>query len=115
MMTLGQRIRALRDERDLSLREFATKIGCSAPFVSDVELGRRYPSDKLLHDMAQALGVKVDELKKHDTRPPVESMKERIAADPRYALAFRTVIDSGVSPDQLLKFASQQKGAKKPK
>jgi transcriptional regulator with XRE-family HTH domain len=117
MMSLGQRIRELRDQRDLSLREFATKLGCSAAFVSDVELGRRYPSEKLLIEMAQILKVTVEELKTHDTRPPVEQMKRSIAIDPLYALAFRTVLERNISPDQLLKLAKEKgyevKGQKK--
>ena len=39
MKTLGEHIRELREERDLSLRELATKIQVSAAFMSDVELG----------------------------------------------------------------------------
>ena len=41
--TLGVRIRELRDQRDLSLREFARRLGdVSAAHLSDIELGRRY-------------------------------------------------------------------------
>lgn len=109
MMTLGELIRKLRDEHDLSLREFASKLGCSAPFVSDIELGRRFPSDKVLNDMARILAIDVEELKAHDTRPPVEEMKRRIAADPRYALAFRTVINRNVTPDELLNLAKRKR------
>ena len=39
-MTLGQRIRELRDARDISLHELAKQLGCSAAYWSDVELGR---------------------------------------------------------------------------
>jgi transcriptional regulator with XRE-family HTH domain len=108
MMTLGELIRKLRDERDLSLREFAAKLGCSAPFLSDIELGRRFPSDKVLNDIARILQVDVEELKAHDTRPPVEEMKRRIAADPRYAFAFRTIINRNVTPDELLNLAKRK-------
>jgi transcriptional regulator with XRE-family HTH domain len=111
-MTLGQRIRQLRDERDLSLREFASQVGCSAPFISDIELGRRNPSEKVLKDIAKALGVNFEELKALDTRPPVKEMKRRIAADSRYAFAFRTVMDHNISPDELLDLA-KKKGKKK--
>ena len=48
MKTLGQRIRELREEKDFSLRELAKKSGVTAPFLSDIELGRRYPSEKVL-------------------------------------------------------------------
>jgi transcriptional regulator with XRE-family HTH domain len=108
MMTLGEFIRKLRDERDLSLREFASKLGCSAPFLSDIELGRRFPSEKVLNDIARILGVDVEELRAHDTRPPVEEMKRRIAADPRFAVAFRTVINTNVTPDELLNLAKRK-------
>jgi transcriptional regulator with XRE-family HTH domain len=112
MMTLGELIRKLRDERDLSLRELASKLGCSAPFLSDIELGRRFPSDKVLNEISRALEVDIDVLKAHDTRPPIEEMKRRIAADPRYAVAFRTVIDKNVTPEELLELANR-KGRRK--
>lgn len=107
-MPLGQRIRQLRDEKDFSLREFAKKLDCSAAFISDIELGRRYPSEKVLQDIARLLEVKVEDLKTHDTRPPVEEMKRRIAVDPRYALAFRTMVNRNISPDDLLKLAKSK-------
>lgn len=111
-MTLGQRIRELRLKRDTSLRELAEKLGCSAPFISDIELGRRYPSEKVLADISNLLGVRMEELKALDTRPPVEEMKRRIAEDPRYAVAFRKVIEKNISPDALLELALR-KGKKK--
>jgi transcriptional regulator with XRE-family HTH domain len=106
-MPLGQRIRELRDGKDLSLREFASKLGCSAPFVSDIELGRRYPSEKILKDMARILGTTVDELKAHDIRPPVQEMKERIAADPELAVAFRKVLRQKITSQELIEFVER--------
>ena len=74
--TLGERIRELRDEKDLSLREFAKKLGgLSAAFLSDIELGRRHPSEKVLADMARVLGTTVEDLRNYDARPPVEELK----------------------------------------
>lgn len=92
MKTLGQHIRELRERQDLSLREFAKRLGeLSAAFVSDVELGRRFPSDKVLAKMAQVLGVAVDELKSHDQRPPVDEIKQRAASDPAFGFALRRI------------------------
>jgi transcriptional regulator with XRE-family HTH domain len=107
-MPLGQRIRELRDKKDLSLREFAAKIDFYAAIVSEIELGRRYPSDKVLADMARILGVTVDDLKAHDIRPPVEEMKERIAVNPRYAFAFRQVLDHNITPEELIELAKRK-------
>lgn len=37
----GQRFRAAREAAKISLREMARRLGMSAPYVSDLELGRR--------------------------------------------------------------------------
>jgi transcriptional regulator with XRE-family HTH domain len=106
--TLGQRIRELREAKDLSLREFAKKLGgFSAAFLSDVELGRRHPSDKVLTEMARVLGTTVEDLRRHDTRPPVEGLKRLTTSNPAYGLAFRKVIDEQVSPEELMKLANK--------
>ncbi len=94
LKSLGERIRELREERDLSLREFAAKIGnFSAAFLSDVELGRRHPSEKGLAEMARVLGTPLEDLRKHDTRAPVEDLKRLAAADPVYGLALRQIVE----------------------
>lgn len=114
--TLGEYIRELRDKKNLSLREFAAKIGdLSAAFLSDIELGRRYPSEKVLELMAKVLGVSIADLKKYDNRPPIESMKKIIQKDMRYSIAFRRVIDEEISPEQLNKLVEDSKNKKKKK
>jgi predicted transcriptional regulator len=44
----GASLREIREESDLSLREFAERIGLSAAYVSDVELGRRRATEKIV-------------------------------------------------------------------
>ena len=113
MKTLGQYLRELRDQRDVSLREFAQKLGLSATFVSDIELGKRHPSDDVLSNMAKLLGVTLSELKKHDTRPPVEELKRLTAENPSFAFAFRRVIEKNVSPEDLLNLVSKKPDRRK--
>jgi transcriptional regulator with XRE-family HTH domain len=91
MKTLGQRIRELRENRDLSLRELAQKLDLSPAFVSDVELGRRYPSEEVLVKMAKLLGVEIEDLKSYDPRAPLEELKEISAKDPAFAVALRKI------------------------
>jgi transcriptional regulator with XRE-family HTH domain len=112
-MSLGQQIRELREKRDLSLRELAKKLGCSAAFLSDIELGRRYPSEGNLKDLARILTVPFNELKAHDTRAPIEELKRLAASDPLYAVAFRTMIDRKLSGEELLKLAEGKRLPKK--
>jgi transcriptional regulator with XRE-family HTH domain len=55
MKTLGEYLRELREQRDLSVRELAKRLDVSAPFLSDVELGRRHPSGEVLERLAALL------------------------------------------------------------
>lgn len=112
-MPLGERIRELREERDISLRELAKKLGCSAPFWSDVELGRRFPSEAILKEAARLLKISFEELKTHDTRPPLDEMKRATAENPQYAFAFRRMIESKLSPEELLKLVEGKSHSKK--
>lgn len=115
METLGEFVRRVRDERDMSLREFARRIGCTPPFVSDLEHGRRHPSDDVLGEIARVLGVSQEELRKRDVRAPIEDIKRATQSDPKFAMAFRTVLDKNISADELLKWAEKQRPEKSAK
>jgi transcriptional regulator with XRE-family HTH domain len=112
MKTLGQRIRELREEKDLSLRELAKRIEVSAAFLSDVELGRRYPSDKILESISRILGTAIEDLRSYDTRPPIEDIKRIAQSDPGFALAFRKVIDKKITSGELMAFLDRKKKKK---
>lgn len=107
-------MRRRRDELDLSLREFAKRLNCSAAFISDIELGRRYPSEKVLGEIARVLDVKLEELEAMDVRAPIEDIKRLTQNDPRFALAFRTMIDKKVSADELLNLANRKRIGRNP-
>ncbi len=107
--TLGQRIRELRDQQDLSLREFAKKLGgLSAAFLSDIELGRRFPSDEVLQKMAPVLDTTIDDLRQYDSRPPVEELKRMAEDNPAYGFAFRKMVERRVSPEEIEKFLEEK-------
>jgi len=115
MEGIGPYIRKRRDELDLSLRELAKKLDCSPAFISDIELGRRHPSDKVLIEIARTLKVKVEELREMDVRAPIDEIKRITLDDPTFALAFRTVIDKKISADELLEFVKNKEAEKKGK
>ena len=93
----------------MSLREFARKLGdLSPPFVSDIELGRRFPSDKVLERMAHVLGETVDELRSYDSRPPLEELKRMAASNPTYGFALRKMADGEISAEDLMKFLNKK-------
>lgn len=112
--TLGNRIRELREAKDLSLREFARKLkDVSAAHVSDIELGRRFPSDDLLAKMAEALGVPFAQLKSYDSRPPVEDLKRIAEADPAFGFALRKLVDKKVSAEEIIELAKKKPNREK--
>ena len=113
MKPLGERIRELREQHDFSVRELAKKIKVSAPFLSDIELGKRYPSDDVLKMIAVSLETTLDDLKKHDARPPVQELKRIAARDPAMGFALRRVVDEGVNPEELLEFLNRHSQHKK--
>jgi len=116
MKTLGQRINELREAKDWSLREFAKQLGgLSAAFLSDIELGKRHPSDAVLAEMARVLGTSVEELKRYDSRPPVDEIRRRSTADPAYGFALRKLVDKEVNSEDLLKFLDRQPDKRKKK
>ena len=115
MKTLGQFIREKRDDLDLSLRELARRIEVSAAFLSDIELSRRYPSDDVRDKLARELRVTVRELDSYDPRPPVEDLKRLSESNPMYGIAFRTIVDQNISPEEILKLRSRQPVKKKKK
>jgi len=103
MKTLAERIRELRSEQDLSLRELARYLDVSSAFLSDVELGRRYPSEELLSRIAKKLHTSLADLRAYDNRPPIDELRRRASANPQFALALRRIIDRNVSSEELLK------------
>jgi transcriptional regulator with XRE-family HTH domain len=109
MTTLGERIRELRDAKDFSLRELARILDVSAAFLSDVELGRRYPSEELLAKIAKKLGTTLKELDAYDPRPPLGDLKRLASANPAYGFALRRMVDENVSAEELLRFVERQR------
>jgi transcriptional regulator with XRE-family HTH domain len=59
---MGERLRAVRRERGLSLRDLAKRLDVSPSLISQVETGRASPSVSTLYAMAQVLAVSVDDL-----------------------------------------------------
>lgn len=115
MKTLGERIRELREELDISLREFARKLDVSAPFWSDVELGKRHPSDDTLREVARLLKASFHELKELDGRPPVDDLRRQTSSNPAMGLAFRRVLNAGFTPEELVRLADRKEAERKKK
>jgi transcriptional regulator with XRE-family HTH domain len=112
--TLGEKIKELRLKSRISLRQLAKQINKSAPFLSDIELGRRFPSAEVLEELAKELGVPTEELAQHDVRSPLSALKRLAQQDSSWGLAFRKVAeqsqDGKLTPEELIKRLTGRKG-----
>jgi transcriptional regulator with XRE-family HTH domain len=66
---VGERLRAVRRLRRLTLRDVAGRAGVSESFVSQVERGRTSPSIASLQRLAAAVGLEVSDLFAGDGTP----------------------------------------------
>ncbi len=57
---IGNKLRAIRKDREMSLRELADKAEMSASMLSQIETGKAFPSVRSIYGIAAALGVSVD-------------------------------------------------------
>jgi transcriptional regulator with XRE-family HTH domain len=67
---MGERLRAARTARHLSLRVLADRLGVSPSLISQIETGRANPSVSTLYAIAAELDVSLDELLFDDRRSP---------------------------------------------
>jgi transcriptional regulator with XRE-family HTH domain len=76
---LGEKVRLLRKEKNLSLRSLAKDVGVTASFLSQVERGLADPSLGTLRKIAEMLGVPVFELLLEDEpTSPIVRKDERV-------------------------------------
>lgn len=103
-MTLGEAIYTARNEKGITLRGLATAVGVSAPFLSDVEHGRRRPSEERLTAIAKALGTSPQDLQDMaltreaahalENDPELLALVRRCARDRRFR---RLVLDAATT------------------
>jgi len=114
--TLGSEIRRLRLEAEVTLRAFARGLGHTPAHQSDIEHGRRMPSEDVLKRTAKALervGATYEGLKELDTRLDRDLQKWVQKNDAARAL-LRESKDSGRPVAELLEeFRARQEAHQK--
>ena len=117
--SFGDFIARKREEKDITLREMASMMGVSAPFVSDVEKDRRNPYDfERLDKLAGILELSGDERdlmfdlagRKRNTVAP--DLPEYIMERDYVGAALRTARDLGAGEQEWLSFVEELKKRK---
>lgn len=76
--TLGNFIREARKESGVSVRELARRAEITHTFLSDIERGKRNPSQKVLAKIATALEVEIKVLQSLDSHAAFAHFKELV-------------------------------------
>ena len=66
-MEIGFKIRALRKEKGLTLKQLSKKSGLSISFISDIENNRRNPNLDNLNKLAISLNTSADKILSNDS------------------------------------------------
>jgi transcriptional regulator with XRE-family HTH domain len=98
--SLGHKLRLMRAERGLSLREAARRAGVVKETISDIERGKTHPYDVTLAKLAQAYEVPIERLLEapptaETTPAPEEPLDSREGAPQIDREAF---VERGVEP-----------------
>lgn len=72
---IGQRIKAIREERKLTLRDVEKRVSLTNSYLSKIERGEKKPNLEVLSEIAKALGVEVLEFL-DETHPIPAELKE---------------------------------------
>jgi HTH-type transcriptional regulator, competence development regulator len=92
-MRFGERVRELRQQRNLTQQKVAEKVGVTVGYISKVEKERlqfgEYPSEKFIHKLADALDCDEDELLLLTDRVP-PAIQMRVLERPE---AFRRIAE----------------------
>jgi transcriptional regulator with XRE-family HTH domain len=59
-MNIGERLKELRNKKNMTLRELAEKVNTSNGFLSDIENGKSIPSISKLEDICNALDITLE-------------------------------------------------------
>ena len=111
MNSLGERVRKLRNQKGMELKELAAQAKISVGFLADIESGRSNPSIKTLKKLAEALDTSPDYLLlgkngssipwyEKDTPPTMEDLEDIIRFHPELRL-FGDKLDESKREDLL--------------
>ena len=65
---LGKKILEIREKKGVSQQQLATKAGLSKALITHIETGKRYPFDKALQKIIEALEISEEEILTEDVK-----------------------------------------------
>lgn len=92
---IGKRLKSKREELGIKQKEFADRVGVSAPAINQFESGEKKPSPDVLTRIAEELGVSTDYLLG-------ASEEEKLFINETVAAAFRDFKDLSATDRKII-------------
>ncbi len=80
-LILGLKLKKLRTDEGVSLREIADRAGLSVSYLSELEQGKKYPKPDKLFQLAEALAVPYDDLVSLRVSDELGPLKEAMSSE----------------------------------
>lgn len=111
----GRALAAARSERGLKRMQLKDLSGLSYPYISEIENGGKYPSQRAIQSLADALGMTPSELVARAERIESDEVDARSSADPPqitepptfHRLSSEAVVESDEDEDQISRLAER--------
>ena len=89
---LGKKILKVREKKGISQQQLATAAGLSKALITHIETGKRYPSDKALKKIIEALEISEDEILTEDVKKEFLKKLEEEARPSEIIRAYRQIM-----------------------
>lgn len=89
---LGKKIQEIRINKDLSQQQLAQKAGLSKALITHIETGKRYPSEKALTKIIEALEISEDDIFTQEVKEEAIKIMQANAKPSDVIRAYRQII-----------------------
>jgi XRE family transcriptional regulator, master regulator for biofilm formation len=109
LFSAGKRLKELRTEKKMGLREFAKLVGYAPSYVSHIEKGEKRGSIEFFEKCAKTLHVSISDLLEEKIEVPEELKKEGVD----WIVFGKELEKEGISMDQIKNLINSYRAEKK--
>lgn len=110
-MDFGSRIRDLRKEKDISLRDLADRVGLDFTYLSKIENGKvEPPSEDKIRKMAKVLEADEEELLDLAGKVSSGEIRKAVQANPSLGVLLRKIQSRNLTKQQIARMIEIAKG-----
>lgn len=114
-MDFGAQIRELRKEQDISLRDFADRVGMDFTYLSKIENGKvEPPSEEKIRSMAKELSIDPEQLLSLAGKVSSEQIRSAVASNPSVGILLRKIQSRNLTSDQIARMVDIATGKEAP-